>query len=247
MQTAMSSQSGSVKKPPRLHEVFWMERREPEVPEDDLWLGERELAKLATLRFAKRRNDWRLGRWTAKCALAAHLNRTHTRETLREIEVLAGGDGSPEVWVRGQHGLASISLSHSNRMALCVVGATKSALGCDLELVEPRSEAFVSDYFTSEEQRHIRRSDRSQQPLLANLFWSAKESALKSMRTGLRQDTRTLSVVLLEDCVQSREWHPFLVRSDTAGLFLGWWKEEGAMLRTIVGKGRSSLPIRLSQ
>jgi 4'-phosphopantetheinyl transferase len=247
MLTTMSSQSVSVKRQPKLPDVFWLERRALDVPVDDLWLGERELAKLAELRFVKRRNDWRLGRWTAKCALAAYLNRAHSREALREIEILAGGDGSPEAWVRGQHGTAAISLSHSNGKALCVVGVAKSALGCDLELVEPRSEAFLSDYFTRDEQRQIRLSDRSQRVLLANLFWSAKESALKAMRTGLRQDTRTLSVVLLDDCSQGREWHPLEVQSDAAEVFQGWWKEEEAMLRTIVGRGRSSLPIPLSQ
>src|SRR5581483_10339024 len=247
MLTTMYSQSGNMKRPAKLHEVFWLEQRQAEVPQDDLWLGERELAKLATLRFAKRRNDWRLGRWTAKSALAAHLHRDHTRETLRETEVLAGDDGSPEVWIRGQRGPAAISLSHSNGKALCVVGVAKSAIGCDLELVEPRSEAFVSDYFTNEEQWRIRLSNPSQRSLLANLFWSAKESALKAMRTGLRQDTRTLSVFLLEDCVQGREWHALVVRSDTAEVFPGWWKEEGAMLRTIVGKSRLALPIPLSQ
>jgi len=31
-------------------------------------------------------------------------------------------------------------------------------IGCDLEVVEPRSDAFVADYFTSEEQALIARA-----------------------------------------------------------------------------------------
>jgi 4'-phosphopantetheinyl transferase len=247
MLTKMSSRSASLKQQQKLHEVFWLEQRELDVPEDDLWLGERELAKLVELRFPKRRNDWRLGRWTAKCALAAYLNQARDREILPEIEILAASDGSPEAWIRGQHGPEAISLSHSHGIALAVVGVAKSALGCDLELVEPRSEAFLSDYFTIEEQQQIGLANSSQRHLLTNLFWSAKESALKAMRTGLRQDTRTLTVVLLDDSHQSREWHALEVHSDTAEVFRGWWKEEEVMLRTIIGTDPLSLPIPLGQ
>ena len=34
---------------------------------------------------------------------------------------------------------------------------------------------------------------------VANLIWSAKESALKVLRTGLRRDTRSVDVSLLPD------------------------------------------------
>lgn len=246
MLTTISSQSGSVKKPPKLHEVFWLEQRQSDVPDDDLWLGERERAKLAELRFAKRRNDWLLGRWTSKCALAAYLNRSRDRESLTEIEILAASDGAPEAWIGGQHGSAAISISHSNGVALTVAGVAHSMLGCDLERVEPRSEAFISDYFTPHEHRQLRLADLSHRHLLANLFWSAKESTLKAIRSGLRLDTRTLSVILPGGFSQVQDWHPLRVHS-VAEDFQGWWKEEEGMVRTIVGRNLSSLPVSLTQ
>lgn len=243
----MSSQSANLKKPPKLREVFWFEQRLSDVPEHDLWLGKRELAKLSELRFAKRRSDWRLGRWTTKCALASYLKNSHSRETLSEIEIVAANDGAPEAWIGGQTAPAAISISHSNGIALTVVGCAQSPLGCDLEQVAPRSEGFLSDYFTAKEQIQFRFADRSLRPLLANLFWSAKESALKALRTGLRQDTRSLSVVLTEEFAHDREWHLIEVQSCTSAVFSGWWREERGMLRTIVGQDPSSLPQPLNQ
>ena len=51
--------------------VYWLEQTEANVPEDNTWLSPREVAFADRLRFAKRRADWRLGRWTAKRAGAA--------------------------------------------------------------------------------------------------------------------------------------------------------------------------------
>jgi 4'-phosphopantetheinyl transferase len=245
MLTITSTQSESTKKQSKRPEVFWLEQRETDVPEDDLWLGERELAKLTGLRFAKRRMDWRLGRWTAKCALASHLNRARNRETLTEIEILPARDGAPEVRVGGLLGAAAISLSHRNGIALCAIASAGTALGCDLELIEPRSEAFISDYLTDEEQRTVAGLGLPQRFVQANLFWSAKESALKAMRTGLRCDTRSLRVILGDDPKGIQEWHPLQVQSKGGELFTGWWKEEATMLRTLVASPPAALPTAL--
>ena len=69
-------------------------------------------------------------------------------------------------------------------------------LGCDLEIVEPRSDAFVADYFTAEEQEVVRQACPADRFALIALIWSAKESALKALQSGLRIDTRSLSVAL---------------------------------------------------
>ena len=46
----------------------------------------------------------------------------------------------------------TISLSHRSGAAICAVAPAGVDLGCDLEVIEPRSEAFVADYFTVDEQ-----------------------------------------------------------------------------------------------
>ena len=71
-------------------------RRRCEVPPDDDWLTGGERAVLAGLAVAKRRADWRLGRWTAKSLLAAVLD-----VPLDRVEVRAADDGAPDVFVDG--------------------------------------------------------------------------------------------------------------------------------------------------
>jgi hypothetical protein len=57
-----------------LIEVHWLEQTKADVPPQNDWLSPAETALLNAMRFAKRRTDWRLGRWTAKNAVAVYLN-----------------------------------------------------------------------------------------------------------------------------------------------------------------------------
>ena len=70
------------------------------------------------------------------------------------------------------------------------------AVGCDLELVEPRTPGFVADFLTAAEQQSV--ASRPDPDAAANLIWSAKESALKVLQTGLRRDTRSVEVAVDE-------------------------------------------------
>ena len=71
--------------------VYWLEQSDGDVPVGDGWLSAGERATLDRLRIPKRRADWRLGRWTAKCAAAAYLN----------LECTSGGPGSSRAAARG--------------------------------------------------------------------------------------------------------------------------------------------------
>jgi len=167
-----------------------------DVPSGDDWLSPAERAVLGALRFAPRRADWRLGRWTARLALRPVL-----ALPARELCVLAGPEGAP-----GAHRQASasalpeplpvtLSISHREGVAFCIAADAVLPLGCDLELVEPRSDAFVRDYFTAPEQRQMTAAPAAARQLLANLVWSGKEAVLKAQRRGLRADTRTVEVL----------------------------------------------------
>lgn len=112
----------------------WLTRSLADVPTDDGWLGAREVEVLAGVRFEKRRADCRLGRFASKAAVAIWLGVPPGR-----VEVAAAPDGAPEAWLDGRRAPASPSLSHRAGRALAVVGEADTALGCDLELVEPRS------------------------------------------------------------------------------------------------------------
>ena len=133
-----------------------------DVPGRDDGLAPDEAADLAGLRFSKRRAEWRLGRWTAKRALSAQ-SPEHA-PALTSIAIRAAEDGAPEVFIQGRPAPCTISISHRADRALCMVAGAAVALGCDLEMVEPRSPAFVSDYFAPEERVLVQQAPETARP-----------------------------------------------------------------------------------
>jgi 4'-phosphopantetheinyl transferase len=229
-------------------ETYWFEQCYDDVPHTDDWLSEAELACFSRLRIAKRRADWRLGRWTAKRGFAQVLDLPFSHSALSSITITATASGAPTVTIACRLQPVTISVSHRNGRAVCALALGSIALGCDIEVVEAKSAAFVADYFTSEEQDLIARSTQDLHPLLASLLWSAKESALKALQVGLRADTRSVAVdtYALEGRLSSNyEWHNLTVRSADAGEFHGWWRREDNVLHTVVAQPRPRRPIDL--
>ena len=235
--------------------VYWLEQREQDVPPGNGWLSAEEELRLNALRFAKRRADWRLGRWTAKCALAGTTDAAHASDalnhyhsnTLRKIEICAASSGAPEALIDGQPLGMTISLSHRDGRAVCAVAASQADLGCDLEIIEPRSDAFVADYFTVEEQTLVLRASDADRARLCTLLWSAKESALKALRTGLRSDTRAVMVSAAPAPAGGDDWSPLRIRYSAGNrIFHGWWRQSHNLLRTVVADPAPDPPISLT-
>jgi 4'-phosphopantetheinyl transferase len=168
-----------------------------------------------------------------------------------DVEIHAAESGAPEVFFYSEPADVAISLSHRAGTALCTVGPPVSNFGCDLERIEPRSEAFVGDYFTAAEQTLIERTNLPDRSLLLALLWSAKESSLKALRVGLRLDTRSINVALSDDWSQGtshpEEWHPLQIQHPPAGSFEGWWRAQHDLVRTVVGDPPLSSPLHAIQ
>jgi 4'-phosphopantetheinyl transferase len=226
--------------------VYWLEQTEADVPEENDWLSKSELIFFNRLRFAHRRADWRLGRWTAKQAVAACCNLLSSPQTLARIEIVPAPSGAPEVSVDNKLAAVTISLSHRNHSAICTLGSGTFELGCDLEVIEPRSDAFIADYFTVEEQALVATQPATHRPQLLALLWSAKESALKALRFGLRLDTRSVVVGLLDWSCDVSGWHPLRVRYIAARTFRGWWQVADNMVQTVVASPPPGRPISLA-
>ena len=242
-------------------DVFFLEQSEADLPAGNDWLSVNERASLNALRVPKRRADWRLGRWTAKRALAAYFSMLGDHRSLEDIEIRPAASGAPEAFIANRPASAAISLSHCDGSALCAIAPSGTALGCDLELVEPRSPAFVADYFTAEEQALVAQASGANSSCLPTLLWSAKESALKALHEGLRLDTRSVTVSLPEgiatlkpdghtrvanpDCALEQccsVWRPVEVRCTSGEIFRGWWQQTDALLRTVVAAPDPSPP-----
>ena len=166
---------------------------------------------------------------------------------LRTIEICPAASGAPEVVVRNSRVSLRISLSHRDGTAACAVAPAGAAVGCDLEAIESRSAAFLADYFATEEQRMFEVGSPLERDVIATLLWSAKESALKALSTGLRLDTRSVVVNRRGasnggDATAPTSWHsavdngwsPLEVRHSHGQVFYGWWQRSGGFIRTVV-------------
>jgi len=152
------------------------------------------------------------------------------------FEVLAAGDGAPEAWADGERLPVSVSISHREDRAVAVLGASPLMAGCDLELIEPRSAAFVRQWFAPAEQELVSSCEETDRALVANLIWTAKEAAAKVRREGLRLDIRA---ALVSPSGMSRsgggEWRPIRVAwADGTSPVLGWWRSERRWVMTVL-------------
>lgn len=202
-----------------------------DVPVIEDWLSEKERALLPGMHFLKRRNDWRLGRWTAKRAYCLyHPDRSLS---MQEIDVVASEDGSPGIFIGVNPAPNFISISHSHGRGFCAIAPEKLSVGCDLEWIEYESPGFFNDYFRPEEMRFCREAPAPIKPVAGYLIWSAKESCLKVLREGLRRDTRSVRIEV-DFKGETGSWNAWVGHCiETARVFHGWWRYEDRFVYTV--------------
>ena len=250
--------------------IFWLQQTMADVPTDNSWLCAPEVLRLSGMKVAKRCKDWRLGRWTAKRAIAAYLGWCTEQSSLNPIEIRPASSGAPEPFIAGQRAAFGVSLSHRAGQAIAALAPSRVAVGCDLEKIELRLDAFVTDYFTPEEQLLVENMPAPSRPALVTLLWSAKESALKALGQGLRLDTRSISVNVGNGqgifrhlpadsqmaSVQGIQhafcgpgqagWRVFRVScSNTDRTFQGWWQATSEFVQTVVTDAQLLPPVLL--
>jgi 4'-phosphopantetheinyl transferase len=197
----------------------------------------------AGLAYPKRRREWLLGRWTAKRLLRLSLPR-YGELSLRAITVGNDPDGAPFLSVDGEGRLPmSLSISHRQDRAFCTLSPSAAPLiGADIELIEPRDPVFVHDYFTIREAQLVQCCPPSARDTLVTVIWSAKESVLKTLRLGLRADTRRVEIQGVGGIETASpasddegEWRQVQVRSTLPGAdhLHAWWRPDGAYVLTI--------------
>lgn len=207
-------------------------------------LSETENDTYTNLRTDKRRQDWLLGRYTAK-----HLIQQVIREKtgqllpLTSFSILGRPDGSPEViWENPPDNFAcTISISHSADMAFCaLVERADWPLGADVERVDERIMEFIEAYLTAAENELLEQTAEGLRPLHTTAIWSAKEAVLKALRVGLRQDTRTLSCLIQPVTAPPDDWTPFAIQWEVGveeRPLTGWWRVFDDFALTFVTQG----------
>ncbi len=223
--------------------LHWWAGHEDALPEGLDWLSAREQARTEVMRFTKRRTEYLLRRWVGKRAVAARAGLPSGAGSLARIEVLNHVTGAPYVAIDGTPAPWEISLSDRAGSAVAVIGAhdgSRGALGVDIEVVEPRSQGFVSDFLTPAEQKWVAgaaaRDDRLGPDAATNLVWSAKEAALKVLGLGLRADTRWVEVALVDHEARGDGWAQLRVTWRGGRVIPGWWRREGDFLLTVAAE-----------
>ena len=73
-------------------------------------------------------------------------------------------------------------------------------------------------------------------------MWSAKESGLKVLTTGLRRDTRSVEVTATSS---GDAWAQLTVRSVEGQEFPGWWRRFGDFILTVAAEQPVPAPAAL--
>jgi 4'-phosphopantetheinyl transferase len=228
-----------------MNKVYWIRRTLEDIPSSNSWLSAAEQQRLSALRIAKRRDDWRLGRWTAKQAVSLCLSlAADDYRALARLEIRAASSGAPQVFLRDAPLSVAISISHRDGVCICAVAAASVALGCDVETIEHHSAEFISDYFDLTEQEAVAKVSTQDRDWLVSLIWSAKESALKALKEGLRADVRSVQVSLSGLEIPGGEWRPLHITAQ-GRIFRGWWKTDGTSVYTFAGDPPISSPTLL--
>ncbi len=154
------------------------------------------------------------------------------RSDIARFEVLSASNGAPVARLDGRPHDIGLSISHSHDRAFATASNDVIELGCDIELVEPRSEAFVDTFFTAAECRRVQRTASEYRDVLVTLMWSAKESTLKALQTGLHVDTRSVQVVADGDFA-GRGWSTARTVADDAGEFRCLYRLDNRFVVTI--------------
>lgn len=222
--------------------IHWLTQTDSDLPTASTaaWLTPPERERLAALHIPKRRQEWLLGRWTAKRLVQRYLAEQAGLELeLYELSVVAGPSGAPELRVerptlRVALAPVSLSISHSAGAAFCALGAGEGLVGADIERVEPRHPAFAGDYFTPAELHLIAGAEERRRDAMITAIWSAKEAALKALLLGLTVDTRRV------ECLprgRGGDWAPVTITLDAAlpgrRPLAGRWREHGGYVLTL--------------
>ncbi len=218
-------------------ELGWLTRELGDVPRHDRWLSDEERKVLSALRVAKRRADWRLGRWAAKAAVAAWRG-----VTPESVVIVAADDGAPEPLIDGDEADLALSLSHRAGRALATVADGSTALGCDLEALEPRSPAFLREWLGPTERELVRAQARERRELAANLVWTAKEAASKARREGLRLNVRQATVEADGLDQSPGSWSPVRITWGEGPVESGWWRGDPGWVMTVVSDPAADAP-----
>ena len=207
-------------------------------------LSTEELRRFDQLRFPKRRDEWLLGRITAKTLLRRCVPELDGIE-FRCLTIANHPQGAPYALLNGDPLPYPLSITHRAGLAAAAVTTSPGiGLGIDLEWVEERDASFYTDYFTPGESRVLTEVASGELASIGTLIWSAKEAMLKALGQGLRVDTRSVEVLRIGN-ISNQGWKELELMApgmpDT--LWHGYWRRVENHICTVVLIGAAGQPV----
>jgi 4'-phosphopantetheinyl transferase len=224
--------------------IEWLVQSTTDLPAlpAEAWLSPPERERLATLRVEKKRQEWLLGRWTAKRLVQTILQRDgYGPVELSALSITPAPDGAPQLYITPQPSALTsrpaISISHSGGLALCALAPAGVAVGADIETIAARGPAFANDYFTPGERELAGAAPAALRDTLVTAIWSAKEAVLKALRHGLTVDTRRVECPVPLAGARA-EWAPFTATCHPSlgappGGVRCWWRRLDDVVLTL--------------
>ena len=196
-----------------------------------------EFQMFSAFRFQKRRDEWLMGRWTAKSLVQSQP--AYHRIPLDKIEIRNMPEGAPYILLQdGKLPGNCLSISHSDSLAFCALASGPDLqIGADLEKIEARVGNFAADYFTQAEQSLVDAHSSKSRDILITLIWSVKEAMLKALGVGLHWDTRQVEISEIEGLdVPTGEWQKIQVFTrSTDQHWSANWQRRGDYILTLAG------------
>lgn len=140
-----------------------------------------------TFAHSKRKNSYLLGRVAAKQAIRSFLK---INIIPNEILIDSGVFSFPVV--RCSHP-AQVSITHCQNIAIALAYDESHPLGIDLEQIDERKADVIKSGLSPEELQ-LARSLNMAESVAFTVFWSARESVSKILKTGLTIDFKWLEI-----------------------------------------------------
>ena len=153
-----------------------------------------EEALLTDRLHARRRHGLLIGRYAAKCALAA------LRPDLdpRALAIRPGVLEQPVLSGAGSEKNLGISLSHAGPVAMAVAFPEACPMGVDLERIRPANVALLTGQTTAAERRLLAAHRAAPEAERLTRLWCLKEALSKALRCGLTVPLDLLAVGSVE-------------------------------------------------
>ncbi|MBB4194627.1 4'-phosphopantetheinyl transferase [Rhizobium aethiopicum] len=149
-------------------------------------LSSNELERAEAYRFERDRTSFIAGRYLLRQLLSAHTETPHDK-------VVLVADAYGKLKAEGRHEL-QFSLSNADGLVAVAVASGCERIGIDCERADTGiEEAALESYCSPDERRWLGELPAQERPRAAVQLWALKESHLKALGVGLREDPRNVA------------------------------------------------------